>query len=143
MSIKKKELKKRIRSIHKKDRIISSYKYDFKRKHSSKSKISINHKVDNKFIIVEGIFAHRLDFNYHITINIVCNEEKEICYKRRLERDQFERGREVLEVNKKFNKSWYLFNKSVKNYLENYNVIHINPVDNDSYNKLVYNLKNN
>ncbi len=143
LSIMKKEIKKTLRSIHNKDRIISYYKYDFKRKHSSKSKISINYIADNQFIILEGIFAHRLDLNYQKTINIVCNEEKEICYKRRIERDQSERGREIKEINKKFNKSWYLFNKNIKNYLNKYNVIHINTVDKNSYNKLVYNLKNN
>ncbi len=143
LSIMKNKIIKTLRSIHNKDRIILSYKYDFKRKYSSQSKKRINYKVDNQVIILEGIFAHRLDLNYQKTINIVCNEEKEICYKRRIERDQVERGRDIKEINKKFNKSWYLFNKNIKNYLKKYKVIHINPVDNSSFNKLVCNLKSN
>ena len=143
LTIMKNEIKKTLGSIQKKDRLISSFKYNFKRKHSSRSKIRINYAVDNQFIIIEGIFAHRLDLNYQNTINIVCNEEKEICYQRRIERDQDERGRDIKEINKKFNKSWYLFNKNIKNYLKKYKVIHINPVDYNSYNKLICNLKNN
>ena len=38
MSIKKNEIKKTLRSLHNKDRLISFYKYDFKRKHSSNQK---------------------------------------------------------------------------------------------------------
>tara|TARA_Y100001968_G_scaffold313178_1_gene337113 strand:- start:618 stop:1220 length:603 start_codon:yes stop_codon:yes gene_type:complete len=143
LSIMKNEIKNTLRSIHNKERIISSYKYDFTRRKSSQSKMNINYKEDNQFLIVEGIFAHRLDLNYQNTINIVCEEEKEICYKRRLQRDKFERGRDNIEVNKKYDKSWYLFNKNIKDYLKKYTVIRINPLDNNSYKKLVNNLKNN
>ncbi len=143
LSIMKNEVMKTIRSINDKHKIISSYKYDFMSKESSTSKISINYKGDNQFLILEGIFAHRLDLNYKETINIVCGEEKEICYKRRLERDQLERGRDSLEVKKKFNKSWNLFYQNIKNFIKKNKVIHINKVDNNSYAKLVSNLKNN
>ena len=142
LSIKKNELIKTLISIINKDRLISFYKYDFKRKHSSHSKISINYNVDSQFIILEGIFSHRLDLNYQETINIVCEEEKEICFKRRLLRDQLDRGRKNSEVYKKFNRSWYLFNKNIKKYIKDYKIISLNPVNNVSYNKLIINLQN-
>ena len=142
LSIKRQEIKNTLRSIYNKDKLISFYKYDFKRKISSKSQRRITHKEDNQFLILEGIFAHRLDLNYKDTINILCEEEKQICFKRRLKRDQLERGRESKEVYKKFNNSWNLFYKSILNYQIRNNVIVINPENKMSYNKLIYNLKN-
>ena len=136
-SFKKSEIKKTLRSLHNKDRLISFYKYDFKRKHSSKSEGKINYEGENQLLIVEGIFAHRLDLNYNETINIVCEEEKDICFKRRLKRDQLERGRDSREVIKKFNKSWYLYYKNVQKYLNNFEVLSINPLDMISYDQLV------
>jgi uridine kinase len=140
-SIKKNEIMKTIKSVHNKDSIISFYKYDFKRKNSLHSKISINYNESNQFLILEGIFAHRLDLNYQETINIVCEEQKELCFKRRLKRDLQERGRDRREVYKKFNKSWDLFNENIQSYLNNYKVMSINPLDMISYNKLVLKLK--
>ena len=142
LSIKKYEIMKTLISINNKERLISFYNYDFKRKYSSHSKIRINYYGDNQFIILEGIFAHRLDLNYQETINIVCEEEKEICFKRRLLRDQLERGRNIREVNKKFNRSWYLFNKNIKPYISKNKVIELNTVDKSSYENLIFNLKN-
>ena len=140
LSIKKNEINNTLRSIHNKDRLISIYKYDFKRKTSSQSKININYKGDNQFLILEGIFSHRLGLNYQDTINIVCKEEKAICFKRRIKRDQIERGRNSREVYKKFNKSWYLFYKNIQNFLNRHKVMVVNPADKISYNKLVFNL---
>ena len=137
MSFKKNEIKKTIKSLYNKNRLISFYKYDFKRKHSSKSEESINYEGDNQFLILEGIFAHRLDLNYNETINIICEEEKDICFKRRLKRDQLERGRNSREVIKKFNKSWYLYYKNVQKYMNNFEVFSINPLDMISYDQLV------
>ncbi len=141
LSIKRNEIQKTIRSIFNKDNFINIYKYDFKKKSSSQSKIFNNRKGEKQFIILEGIFAHRLDINYNDTINIICEEEKEICFKRRLKRDKLERGRDVREVYRKFNKSWDLFYKNVENYLNNNNVVKINSLDKKSYNKLVLNLQ--
>ncbi len=141
LSFKKKEIKKTLKSIHNKERLISFYKYDFKTKHSSKSKVNINYENENQFLILEGIFAHRLDLNYKETINIVCKEEKGICFKRRLKRDQLERGREISEVYKKFDKSWYLFYENVQKYLNYYNVFSICTLDKLTYNKLIVNLQ--
>ncbi|AIQ97179.1 uridine kinase [Prochlorococcus sp. MIT 0801] len=137
ISFKKNEIKKTIRSLHNKKRLISFYKYDFKRKYSSKSEESIDYDGENQFLILEGIFSHRLDLNYNETINIVCEEEKAICFKRRLIRDQLERGRDSREVIKKFNKSWYLYYENVQNYLNNFEVLSINPLDRISYDQLV------
>ena len=137
MSCKKNEINKTLRSLQNKDCLISFYKYDFKRKHSSKSEGSINYEGENQLLIVEGIFAHRLDLNYNETINIICKEEKDICFKRRLKRDQLERGRDSREVNKKFNKSWYLYYENVQKYLNNFEVLSINPLDMISYDQLV------
>ncbi len=146
LSIKKKELNKTLRSIHNKERIVSFYKYDFKRKYSTKFKLSLNYYDDKQFLILEGIFAHRLDLNYQETINIICEEEKEICFNRRLRRDQSERGRKSREVKNKFNKSWKLFYHNIKSYLNINKVMILKTVDKISYDKLVNNLnkiKNN
>ncbi len=137
ISFKKSEIEKTLRSLHNKDRLISFYNYDFQRKKSSNIERTINYKDDNQLLILEGIFAHRLDLNYNETINIVCEEEKDICFKRRLKRDILERGRDTREVNNKFNISWYLFHKNVQNYLNNLEVLSINPLDMVSYNQLV------
>ena len=141
LSIKKNEISKTVRSIQNNDKFVSFYKYDFKRKHSTHSKLKINYKENFQFIILEGIFAHRLDLNYKETINIVCVEQKEICFKRRLNRDIIERGRSNEEVIKKFNKSWFLFIKNVQNYKDNNNVLSLNSLDIISFNKLVIKLK--
>ena len=45
------------------------------------------------------------------------SRKKEICFNRRLKRDQLERGRTSKEVERKFNKSWNLFYKNIQNYL--------------------------
>lgn len=137
ISFKKSEIKKTLRSLHNQDRLISLYNYDFQRKKSSKSEETINYEGDNQLLILEGIFAHRLDLNYNKTINIVCEEEKDICFKRRLRRDKLERGRDSREVNNKFNISWYLFHENVQNFLNNFEVLSINPLDMVSYNQLV------
>ena len=137
ISFKKSEIKKTLRSLDSKDRLISFYNYDFQRKKSSNTEETINYEGDNQLLILEGIFAHRLDLNYNETINIVCEEEKDICFKRRLKRDQLERGRDSREVNKKFNKSWYLYYENVQKYLNNFEVFSINPLDMISYNHLV------
>ena len=141
LSIKKFELNKTLRSIYKKESLITHYTYNFKSKLSSQSQIKINYNVDNQLLILEGIFAHRLSLNYTETINIVCEEEKEICYKRRLKRDQLERGRDRSDVYKKFNKSWYLFYLNFKIFLKNNKVLSINPREKISYDKLVYYIK--
>ena len=138
LSIKKKEIMKTLKSIYNNDRSILFYKYDFRRKKSSQTKISINKKEENQFLILEGIFAHRLDLNYQETINIVCEETKEICFKRRLKRDHTERGRDFREVSKKFYKAWYLFYINVQNHLNNNKVLSINTRDKISYNKLIF-----
>ncbi len=143
LSIKKNEIINTLNSIYNKDNLISIFNYDFKRKHSSLSKKGINYKGENQFLILEGIFSHRLGINYQETINIVCKEEKEICLKRRLKRDQLERNRTSREVKKKFNKSWYLFHQNIENYLNCNEIITLNPSDEISYDQLVINLKNN
>ena len=141
LSIKKDKLKDTLRSIYKRDELILFSKYDLKRKNSSESKIKINYKEDNDFVILEGIFAHRLNLNYKETINIICEEKKEMCFKRRLKRDQIERGRDNIEITKKFYRSWYLFFKNVQTYLNGNKVLSLNTLDQNSYNKLVINLK--
>ncbi len=137
LSIKKNELKMTIKSIKNKNKLISFYKYDFERKLSSQSNSLIKYNEDDQCLILEGIFAHRLDLNYQETINIICEEQKDICFNRRLKRDQLERGRNSIEVIKRFNKSWYLFYKNIKNYLHNTKVLFINTQDEISYNKLI------
>ena len=141
ISIMRKELNNTIISIYNKNRIINSYYYDFIRRRSSQSKIKINHKSENQFLILEGIFAHRLDLNYQETINIICEEKKEICFKRRLIRDKLERNRKTSEVNRKFIRSWNLFYKNIRKYIDINRKISLNPVDKISYDNLVNYLK--
>jgi len=141
LSIKKNKIRETLRSIVRNDKIISFYKYDFKRKYSSKSQIRMNYKGDNKFIILEGIFAHRLNLNYNKTINILCSEKKETCFNRRLKRDQLERARNSREVNIKFKSSWNLFYQNIQYFLNKYKFMELNPDDKNSYDKLVCNLQ--
>jgi len=142
LSINKKELKNALTAIHNKDKLITFYQYDFKRKQSSYSKKSIKYKGENQFLILEGIFAHRLDLNYQETINIICEEKKDICFKRRLIRDKLERDRKTSEVNRKFTRSWNLFYKNIRRYIDINRKISLNPVDKISYDNLVDYLQN-
>ena len=142
LSMKKNEITNTLKSLYNKDRLVSFYKYDFEKKHSTQSKIRIKYKGYNQFLILEGIFSHRLDLDYKNTINIVCEEKKEICFKRRLKRDKLERGREIRDVNNKFNKSWFLFKQNIQNFINKNKVMVINQLDKNSYNKLVLNLQN-
>ena len=142
LSINKKELKNTLTAIHNKDKLIKFYQYEFKRKQSSYSKKSIKYKGENQFLILEGIFAHRLDLNYQETINIICEEKKDICFKRRLIRDKLERNRNTSEVNRKFTRSWNLFYKNIIRYIDINRKISLNPVDKISYDNLVYYLQN-
>tara|TARA_B100000579_G_scaffold385492_1_gene356633 strand:- start:540 stop:1145 length:606 start_codon:yes stop_codon:yes gene_type:complete len=141
LSINKNEIKNTLRSINKRNRKISFYNYDFKRKHSSKITINIDYKSDNQFLILEGIFSHRIGINNNETINILCKDKKEICFKRRLKRDQYERGRNTREVKRKFNTSWNLFYKNIGSYLNSNKVIILDQEDKNSYEKLVLQLK--
>ena len=141
LSIKKTEIKNTIRTIYKKNNLVSFSKYDFKTRNSSKLTKNINYKLDNQFLIIEGIFAHRLDLDHQETINIVCEDKKEICCKRRIKRDKEERGRNIVDVKKKFDKAWYLFYQNIQDYLKFNKVIRLNLVDKNSYAKLVLNLK--
>ena len=142
ISIKRKEIQNTLNSIYNKERVINSYFYDFNKKKSFNNNIKLKYKGKYQFIILEGIFAHRLDLNYNESVNIVCNEEKENCFKRRLKRDKLERGRNSREVIKKFNRSWYLFYRNLTNYLNKNKIITINPFDKNSYDKLIFNLRN-
>ena len=135
ISIKDKALLKTIHSIYNNDKVITFHNYNFKSKKSSNSRRIIQN--NTKFLIVEGIFSHRLDLNYKKSINILCKQKKEICFQRRLMRDELERGRNKKEVNKRFNKSWYLFFKHLNNYKKSNQIYEINPDDNRSYRKLI------
>ena len=141
ISIKDKCLIKTIKSIYNKEKYATFYKYDFRSKRSSHSKEQIQYENNKRFLILEGIFAHRLDLNYEKTINILCNVKKEICYERRLQRDKIERGRNLEEVNNKFSKSWDIYYKNITRFLNTNKIVSINTVDENSYNKLISILK--
>lgn len=141
ISIRKEQLKKNINSIYNKDKLISFPNYNFKSKNSHNSLISINYKDENQFLIIEGVFSHCLELNYHKTINILCDVEKDICYKRRLIRDKEERGRTNKEVIKKFNSAWSLFFKNIQGFQKFNKVIVLNPADKISYDMLIKNLQ--
>ena len=139
-SIKNKELNHTLKSIYNKNKVIRTFNYDFKRKKSLQSIINLKYKGDNQFLILEGIFAHRLNLNYHKTINILCKEEKEICFRRRLKRDQLDRNRDIKEVEKRFSQSWHLFYRNIRNYINSNKVMILNPVDKTSFGELITNL---
>tara|TARA_Y100001968_G_scaffold201228_1_gene184759 strand:- start:205 stop:810 length:606 start_codon:yes stop_codon:yes gene_type:complete len=138
ISIKIKELNKTVEAINKKVKEVVFYDYDFRNKKSKKTSIEILYKQNTGFLILEGIFSHRLDLNYSKTLNIICNETKLKCYQRRIKRDKLERGRCRNEVDSKFNHSWYLFYLNLNNYIKNNNVIYINQEDDLSYEKLIH-----
>ena len=142
ISIKKRKLIETIKSISDKGKYINFHYYDFKRKKSTKERKKIEKKKDNILIILEGIFAHRLDLNYKETINIICNDNKEICYQRRINRDQLERGEDIKEIIKKFDKSWILYNKHIKKYINYNHVYKVDPLDKTSFQKLILKLSN-
>ena len=137
ISIKDKCLIKTITSIYNKEDYPTFYNYDFKRKRSTQLKRLINYQKNNNFLILEGIFSHRLNIDYEKTINIICNEKKEICYQRRLIRDKIERGRDIKEVNKKFSKSWNIYFKNLDNFLNLNNVISINTINKTTFKQLI------
>ena len=141
LSIKNREIKKTINAIYNNEKYISIYNYEFNRKKSTKL---ITNKLNKaKFIIVEGIFSHRIGLNYRSSINIICNQKKEICLQRRLKRDELERGRNRDEVNKRFIKSWNLFFKHLDINIDIKQAYEINPNDKISYNNLINKLKIN
>ena len=141
ISIKSKEIIKTIESLYNKENSILYYNYDFIRRKSSRSYKQINQQDGYDYLILEGIFAHRLNINYKQAINILCMENKEICYQRRLKRDQLERGRTVNEIDSKINKSWDLFFSNLINYISNNKFISINPSNNNSLKMLIKLLK--
>ncbi len=141
LSFKSKEIMKTIDSLFKNEKSINFYTYDFTKKISRKTTRKINHKENYRFLILEGIFSHRLDLNYNETINIICKEKKEICYQRRLKRDQRERGRNKKEINKKFNKSWNLYFQNLNKFSHIKNTITLNQSDKLSYKLLIRKIK--
>ena len=140
VSIKRKELIDNLKSINNKSRVINSFNYDFKKRRSLNRRLNLNYEVEDQLLIIEGIFAHRLDIDYQNTINIICEENKQVCFKRRLFRDQTERGRSVNEIKEKFSKSWSLFYQNIEEYQRKYETIKINPIKKNSYDKLVIKL---
>ena len=141
ISIKNKEIIKTIDSIINNEEYIYLYNYDFKNKISKRSQTYIKNIKKIDFLIIEGIFAHRLKLNYNKTINIICKEKKNICYKRRLKRDLFERGRSNKEVIKRFSKSWNLYFSNYGKYKIKYKIYTLNPTDRASYQNLISKLK--
>ena len=142
ISIKRKELVTTLYSILKKDKLIKTYQYNFKTKKSSKNYLIPEYISDNQFIILEGIFAHRLSeiMNKKITMIIYCNEEKEICYERRLKRDISDRARTIKEVKNRFERSWNLFQIHSKN-LSNDDVFYFKDHKKDLYEQLLIKLR--
>ncbi len=142
LSIKKRDLMNNLKSIDKRERFIITYHYEFKSRQSIKKKMDLNYKIKDQFLIVEGIFAHRLDINYKGCTNIICTEDKEICLQRRMNRDQNERGRNIKEVNRKFFRSWNLFYQNIEHYRNNNETIILNPSEKGSYDELLIKLNN-
>ena len=143
ISLKNKELNKTIESLIKNKKYTTFYYYNFKDRKSGKyiKKTKDNYK--KCILIIEGIFAHRLDINYKQTINIICIEEKEVCYQRRIKRDLIERGRSKLEIKKRFFNSWNLFYKFLDVFKLNNKIIYLDKAEKNSYEKLINSLNDN
>ena len=141
ISIKTRELRKTINSIYNKEKLITFYNYDFKTRKSTKLIQKINYQNDNQYMIVEGVFSHRLEIDYVNTIRIFCMGNREECYERRKIRDQIERGRTIKEVKMKFDKTWDLYFKHINKDKKSSQSLTINPDDEFSYEELVNRLK--
>tara|TARA_Y100001968_G_C19242334_1_gene660094 strand:+ start:187 stop:801 length:615 start_codon:yes stop_codon:yes gene_type:complete len=139
ISLKIRELSKTIKSIYKNENAITFYNYDFKNKKSTQITRKIKNKIN--FLIIEGIFSHKIDLDYKSTINIFCNEKKAICYQRRLKRDELKRGRNKKEVSIKYDKSWYLYYKDLTNYINKNDIYELNSTDKYSYKGLINKLQ--
>ena len=139
ISIRKKDLLKTIESIYFNEKKIILYNYDFRTKKSTQ----IISKKQNKIqlLIIEGVFSHRINFKFKSSLNILCNENKEICYKRRLKRDQLERGRNKKEVKRKFKRSWDLYYKHLTTYIKQNDIYEVNTKEKMSYDKLINKIK--
>ena len=138
LSIRKNELIKTIEAIYMRSSEIKCFQYDFIKKQSSHSIKKISNKDKNQILILEGIFAHRLDLNYRSTLNILCEEDKLICLKRRLIRDKSNRGRSEAEIKKRFNRAWNLFYINFTKYINNNQFIKINTSNKINYKNLIY-----
>ena len=138
ISIKEAELIKTIESIYNNENQITIYNYDFRNKKSLKS--ILNKTNNTQFLIVEGIFSHRININYINAIKLLCLEEQAICFQRRLKRDESERGRNRNEVIKRFKKSWEIFFKHSASYRNSNKVYIINPSNKISYKELIDNI---
>ncbi len=139
ISINKKELINTINSIDNEEKQVKFYNYDFKNKKSSyKTKIVDYKEID--YLLIEGIFSHRLDLNYSNTINILCVGNEHICLERRLKRDKTIRGRDTSEVLKRFRSSCTLYFKNSHEY-RNSRIHKINSIDNEEYSNLILKLK--
>ncbi len=141
ISINQKRLIKDIQLINNKEENVELKQYDFKRKISYNYFRKICYKNENQFFIIEGIFAHRLKLDYKSSYNIICHQDKGICFERRQKRDINERGRTNNEVLKRFNRSWTLFYKNSKVFIKENNLLTLNPSDKKSYEELVVKLK--
>tara|TARA_B100000579_G_scaffold433088_1_gene451195 strand:- start:638 stop:1255 length:618 start_codon:yes stop_codon:yes gene_type:complete len=137
ISIKINEINKTLRSIYLKKDIINFYEYDYKNKKSTKYQAKINYDKEDQYLILEGIFAHRIDLNNNNTINIICQEQKEVCFKRRLIRDISTRGRDRMEVHKRFSSSWDLFYKHINKFIETNKVIFLKTNEKKSIDLLI------
>tara|TARA_Y100001968_G_C19277925_1_gene677714 strand:- start:73 stop:696 length:624 start_codon:yes stop_codon:yes gene_type:complete len=141
ISIKYYELINTINAIESESNQLELYYYEFKSKRSIKFKQKMEYHKSEKILIIEGIFSHRLGINYNDTLNIICEETKEICYKRRLNRDKLERGRSIFEVKKKFSKSWNLYFKNLEKIINNINLIPVKTKNQQSYSLLITKLQ--
>ena len=140
ISIKKKELINTLTSILNKEKVIYTYNYDFKTRKSTKKEIILRtSQYRNQIIILEGIFAHRVikNFKNNIFMNILCIEDKSLCFNRRILRDLLERGREKNEVENRFHKSWEIFQNQSTNFKNNNEIIYINTKEKEKYNNII------
>ncbi len=145
ISIKKKELINTLSSILNKEELFYSYNYDFKTRKSTKKEININrNQYTNEIVILEGIFAHRLikDFKNHIFMKILCIDDKNLCFKRRIRRDLIERDRKRKEVEERFQRSWEIFQKQSTNFREDNEIIYINNKNEEQYNNIIKRIEN-
>ncbi len=140
ISIKSKELIYTLTSILNREELIYSYNYDFRSKKSTKKLIRINiNDYTNPIVILEGIFSHRLmnKFKTNIFMKILCIEDKNLCFERRIRRDVIQRGRQRKEVEERFNRSWEIFHNQSSNFKKDKEIVYLNKKDESQYNNII------
>ena len=119
LSIRLNTLVKTINEILQEKKEVTLLEYNFKKCKSIKYTKDFSDR-DYQFLIIEGIFAHRIPLKVRkkSIVNILCIDSKKNCYRRRFTRDIEKRGRTSNEVSQRFKIAWNLFKKNSKSFIK-------------------------